>query len=90
MMHLMMCWCTGAVSHNLEFANHLTNGEEAEHFGSDDTSRDPLTSARAACLVQESSWLLKKSCGVAETREKGLEELLELLGGPIPIISNWW
>lgn len=88
MMHLMMCWRTRTVSNNLELANHLADCEEAEHFSSNDASGDPLSPARAPCLVQESAGLLEESCWVAETGEKGLEELLELLSGPKCIVSN--
>ena len=42
-----------AVAHQLESANHLTNGEEAQALSKDNTAGNQLTGSQAADLLDE-------------------------------------
>ena len=70
------------VADNLHAANHLANGEEAEHFRRNDAGRGNLGPAHVPDAGQSVGGLAGDLGGVLEGVEEGLEVGLEALRGP--------
>ena len=75
------------VSHNLESAQHLSNGEEPDHLGGGHADKSQLFLVHVPSPSQQSFWRGKgsgsagdKSCGLTESVEKRLEVGLESCG----------
>lgn len=74
--HRLVVGSLAVVANELEAAEHLTNGEEAEALSKDDTASSKLRSTDAAKLLEELLGRGDQGAG-AETVPEGLVERLE-------------
>lgn len=70
------------VANKLHPANHLTDGEESNDLGRDDTRRGVLGRAHVPQPAKDVGGLDGARAGVLQRREEGLVVLLEDVGGP--------
>lgn len=79
----MMSTSIAPVTHKLEPANYLTNGEETEEFSSDDSSGGQLCRVNVSDLLEDVDWVCgaaalgEERLGVADAFNKSLEVCLE-------------